>query len=66
LHRARVERLRATLIQSSSVGLAKPTSNLFRDRADIGKRRLDVSEFTHVLAVDPPSGWVDAGCRMTH
>jgi len=59
-HRARVERLRATLIQAQTVALAKSTSNLFRDRADGGKRRLDVSAFTHVLAVEPQSGWLDA------
>lgn len=42
------------------VGLAKETSNLFRDRARSGKRLLDVRAFDHVLAVDPASGWVEA------
>lgn len=59
-HRARVERLRAQLAGAGAVGLAKDTSNLFRDRAAGGKRRLDVGEFTHVLDVDVASGTVDA------
>ena len=40
--------------------LAKRTSNLFRDRQQGPKRRLDLHEFDHVLAVDPRAGWVDA------
>ncbi len=59
-HRARVDRLRESLAGASTVGLAKPTSNLFRDRRATDKRRLDVADFTHVLRVDPQAGWVDA------
>jgi FAD/FMN-containing dehydrogenase len=42
------------------LGLSKPTSNLFRDRREGAKRRLDLSAFHHVLAVNPAEGWVDA------
>jgi len=59
-HRARVERLRAAVAGEGVIGLGKPTSNLFRDRVESGKRRIDVSAFTHVLNVDPQSGCVDA------
>ena len=44
----------------SSVGIAKDTSNLFRDRAPAGKHLLDVRAFDHVLAVDPSGQWVEA------
>jgi len=42
------------------IGLAKDTSNLFRDRTQAGKRLLDVRPFSHVLAVDAAGGWVEA------
>jgi FAD/FMN-containing dehydrogenase len=45
------------------LGLAKRTSNLFRDRRPGARRRLDLSDFDHVLEVDPAGGWVDVeGC----
>ncbi len=44
---------------AAPVGLAKDTSNLFRDREQAGKRRLDVRAFHHVLAVDREQGWVE-------
>jgi FAD/FMN-containing dehydrogenase len=58
-YRDRCERLRGQFAAAGAdgVGLAKETSNLFRDRAT-DKRRLDVSGFDHVLQVD--SGWIDA------
>ncbi|HEV8095577.1 MAG TPA: FAD-binding oxidoreductase [Burkholderiales bacterium] len=43
-----------------SIGLAKNTSNLFRDRARAGKHLLDVRDFDHVLAIDPAGHWVEA------
>ena len=43
-----------------SVGIAKDTSNLFRDRAAAGKHLLDVRAFDHVLALDPAAQWVEA------
>ena len=47
------------------IGLAKSTSNLFRDRTEARKRRLDLRAFDHVLAVDSAAGWVDAEGLIT-
>jgi FAD/FMN-containing dehydrogenase len=64
-HARRRERLAQQLRARSGaagtvpLGLAKRTSNLFRDRAAQPRQRLDVSEFDHVLAVDPAAGWID-------
>ena len=41
--------------QTQSIGLNKSTSNLFRPRTETAKRRIDVSDFHHVLSVDPDS-----------
>lgn len=41
------------------VRLGKSTSNLFRDREEAPRRRLDVRAFNHVLQVDAAGGWVD-------
>ena len=41
------------------IGLGKETSNLFRDRKALDKRRLDVRRFDHVLEVNSSEGWVD-------
>jgi len=46
--------------EAGPVGLAKETSNLFRDRDAAPRRRLDVRSFNQVLAVDAAAGWVDA------
>lgn len=43
----------------ASFRLDKDTSNLFRDRAEGPRRRLDVREFHHVLAVSATDRWVD-------
>jgi len=61
-HRTRCEEMQAALAResSSSVALAKQTSNLFRDRSAAAARRLDVRRFDHVLRVDAAAGWVDA------
>jgi FAD/FMN-containing dehydrogenase len=48
------------------VGLSKQTSNLFRDRKETGKRRLDVGAFQHVLEVSPEAGFVDAEGMTTY
>lgn len=45
---------------SSPLGLGKRTSNLFRDRTERGKRRLNLADFCHVLGVCAEEGWVDA------
>jgi FAD/FMN-containing dehydrogenase len=47
-------------------GLHKATSNLFRDRKEGDKHRLDLSAFCHVLAVNPAAGWVDAEGLTTY
>jgi FAD/FMN-containing dehydrogenase len=39
--------------------LAKPDSNLFRDRSAGPQRRLDLHDFCHVLQIDTAAGWVD-------
>jgi len=55
------DRLAAQLHEGEGiVGLAKDTSNLFRDRADISKRALDVRAFRGVLQVDREAGFVEA------
>jgi FAD/FMN-containing dehydrogenase len=56
---ALIERLRSQAI-AAPLGLAKQTSNLFRDRTGRAKQRLDLSAFEHVLAVDTQDQWVDA------
>jgi FAD/FMN-containing dehydrogenase len=61
-HAQRLDALRVQLRGAGSdrpLGLAKDTSNLFRDRAERAKRRLDLSAFDHVLGVDRDAGWVD-------
>jgi hypothetical protein len=44
----------------ASVGLAKRTSNLFRDRPARKRPRVDLSHFNSVLNVDPVAGIVEA------
>jgi FAD/FMN-containing dehydrogenase len=44
---------------AAPLGLQKSTSNLFRDRAESPKRKLDVSAFHHVLEVDAQQRWVN-------
>ncbi len=61
-HAQRLAALRAQLAAAGAqrpIGLAKRTSNLFRDRVEGAKHRLDLSAFRHVLAVDAAAGWVD-------
>ncbi len=59
------ERRKAALIRQvqrrrdQPIGLNKRTSNLYRDRAEGQKARLDVSGFHHVLDVGPKKGWVE-------
>ena len=66
-HEARSSALAAQLRAGrGAAGLAKETSNLFRDRAAPGRRRLDVHAFTEVLAVDPQGGWVEAEGMATY
>jgi FAD/FMN-containing dehydrogenase len=68
-HAERCAALRATFAGASAaqpLGLAKRTSNLFRDRREARKRRLDLSAFGHVLEVDLDAGWVDVEGSTTY
>ncbi len=61
-HRQRVHALQGQFTAAGGgapLGLRKPTSNLFRDRSEGTKHRLDLSAFHHVLQVDAAAGWVD-------
>ena len=53
------DRLRAGAGAALPLGLSKPSSNLFRDRHEAPKRRLDLHDFCHVLQIDAEAGWVD-------
>ncbi|VTU38220.1 FAD-binding oxidoreductase [Variovorax sp. PBL-E5] len=48
------------------LGLAKRTSNLFRDRAEGARQRLDLSEFDHVIEVDGAAGLVQVEGMTTY
>ena len=63
-HAAKVERLRGELGGAGRVALAKPTSNLFRDRAPAAARRLEVRDFDAVLGFGPD--WVEAEGMVTY
>ena len=52
--------------EAGPLGLAKDTSNLFRDREPAARRRLDVRAFNQVLAVDAAAGWVDTEGMITY
>lgn len=59
----------AALLQGGGAGLValrKDTSNLFRDRAQGARRRVDLRGFRHVLALDRVAGWVDAEGMCTY
>ena len=63
-HAEKIARLRATIASTSSgngpaVGLAKGTSNLFRDRAK-RRPRIDLTHFDDVIAVDAQRQVVEA------
>jgi len=61
LYGEKCDRLAARLHEGEGiVGLAKDTSNLFRDRAAISKRALDVRDFNGILQVDREAGLVEA------
>ena len=66
-HALRRDALAAALRAGSGrVGLAKDTSNLFRDRQGAARRRLDVRAMRDVLGVDARSGRVDAEGMVTY
>jgi FAD/FMN-containing dehydrogenase len=61
-HAAGVERLLASyrsIPATTTVRLAKPTSNLFRARAKQRGPGLDISGLTNVISVDPDAGTAD-------
>src|SRR5258706_6992110 len=63
IYDGQLARLRAELSESGAdvVGLAKDTSNLFRNRAARARPKIDLSGFNQVLAVNPAAGTL--GCR---
>ena len=67
-HQDRRNRLAMELRQRGSgpVRLAKSTSNLFRDRGSGPRQMLDVSDFHHVLNVDPAEGMVEVEGMTTY
>ena len=67
-HAARRDALARAIAASrgATVGLAKDTSNLFRDREASGRRLLDVRDFDHVLGVDAGAGVVEAEGMATY
>ncbi len=67
-HAAKVQALVQALQRQDDapLGLAKDTSNLFRDRVAVPKQRLDVRAFNEVLAVDAAAGWVEAEGMVTY
>ncbi|MCV7168822.1 FAD-binding oxidoreductase [Mycobacterium manitobense] len=68
-HAAGVERLLASyraIPPSATVRLAKPTSNLFRKRAESTAKGLDTSGLTGVIAVDPDRRTADVAGMCTY
>ena len=51
---------------AGAIALHKRTSNLFRDRRNDGKRRLDLGGLHHVIAADAQAGWVDVEGMTTY
>ncbi|MDP2256167.1 MAG: FAD-binding oxidoreductase [Polaromonas sp.] len=51
---------------AAPLGLGKRNSNLFRDRHEGAKQRLDLSGFCHVLDIDTAGGWVDVEGLTTY
>ena len=68
-HAARAERTASQLgnrTGNAPLGLAKTTSNLFRDRRAAAKQRLDLREFRHVIAVDAAAGTVETEAAISY
>src|ERR1700749_1692894 len=51
---------------TAAVRLAKPTSNLFRDRAKLGTPGLDVSGLTNVISIDRDARTADVAGMCTY
>ncbi len=70
-HERKVAQLRVALDAAAAtgavtVGLAKRTSNLFRDRAPALPPSVDLHHFDEVIAVDPAAGSVEAEGMTTY
>jgi len=67
-HESKLARLRAKLSagDSGGIGLAKSTSNLFRDRQAQARPRVDLSGFNEVVEVDPARSLVSAEGMTTY
>src|ERR1700731_4481307 len=68
-HAEGVERFLASyrsIPSTAAVRLAKPTSNLFRDRAKLSPPGLDVSGLTNVISVDPDARTADVAGMCTY
>src|SRR6516225_7633755 len=61
-----VRELRVARASGTRVGLAKSTSNLFRQREHGRKQRIDVREFHHVLQVDAAAQIADVEGMTTY
>ena len=69
VHTEGVERFLASyrsIPSAAAVRLAKPTSNLFRDRAKLSTPGLDVSGLTNVISVDPDARTADVAGMCTY
>ncbi len=51
---------------AGAIGLAKTTSNLFRDRAAKASPRVDLAQFDDIIRVDPAAGVVEAEGMATY
>lgn len=56
---ARAARAMRNLAADAPLGLVKHSSNLFRDRDQRARQRLDLNDFNHVLEVNTAQGYVD-------
>ncbi|MEW6132856.1 MAG: FAD-binding oxidoreductase [Pseudomonadota bacterium] len=62
-HADKIRRLKEQIEAAAGnapLGLSKDTSNLFRDRKETPKHKLDVRAFNEVLAVNAEERWVEA------
>jgi FAD/FMN-containing dehydrogenase len=63
---AAIQRAYAAIPAGSAVRLAKSTSNLFRFRGDAPAHQLDVSQFGHVISIDPEARTAVVGGMTTY
>ncbi len=66
-HQAKLDRLLASIGSGQvEIGLAKKTSNLFRDREPSAKPKVDLSGFDQVVRIDAAGGLVEAEGMTTY